>query len=176
MSKNLTFNILTFKHPAEEYTFYFIKDEKENLCRVYHKLVPDEVIKEFGEQEHYYTSFDNFNDGFLTVTKKSRPVYIPVDNNEDEMVKEENAEFSKSILKRYYNLKIHNYFKYKGFLVKPNFIDDNEIWLPGKRNSQEYLFYEKYTIKVQIARISSNLSCLSPMPANQKFLKSVLLS
>ena len=64
---NLTFNIVTFKHPAEDFTFYFTKDETEELCRVYQSLVPDEVIKELGEQEHYYTSFDNPIEGFLPV-------------------------------------------------------------------------------------------------------------
>ena len=58
-SPNLTFNILTFKHPEEEFTFYFTKEESENTQRVFHKLVPHEVIKKFGEQEHYYTSFVN---------------------------------------------------------------------------------------------------------------------
>jgi len=171
MSKNLTFNIITFKHPEEEYTFYFTKDETEDLCRVHHNLVPDEVIKEFGEQEHYYTSYDKLTDGFLSVTKKSRPVYIQSDNGDEKRIKEENSAFSISILKRYYNLKIHNYFRYKGFLVKPNFIDDNEIWLPVKRSSQEYTFYEKYTVKVQIARISKQPELLITYAGQSKVFK-----
>ena len=36
---NLTFNILTFNHPSEEYTFNFYKDENENLQRVHKTLV-----------------------------------------------------------------------------------------------------------------------------------------
>ena len=53
----LTFNILTFNHPVEAFTFYFYKDESDNLQRVHKTLVPEEVIEKFGEQEHYYTSF-----------------------------------------------------------------------------------------------------------------------
>ncbi len=29
---NLTFNLVTFIHPSEQYTFYFTKDETEGLC------------------------------------------------------------------------------------------------------------------------------------------------
>ena len=168
---NLTFNIVTFIHPSEEYTFYFKKDETEGLCRIYHKLVPDEVIKEFGEQEHYYTSFNNNNDGFLAVTKNSRPKYIACDNGNESWVKEKNSAFSISILKRYYNLLIHNYFINKGFLVKPNFIDDNEVWLPGKHSNQEYTFYEKYTIRVQIAQISKQPELLITYAGQSKVFK-----
>lgn len=53
------FNILTFNHLQEELTFYFNNLENETLTRVYHSLVPDEVIEMFGEQLHYYTSFTN---------------------------------------------------------------------------------------------------------------------
>lgn len=53
----LTFNILTFNHPTVSNTFYFTKEEDENLHRVHKNLVPDEVIEEFGEKEHYYTSY-----------------------------------------------------------------------------------------------------------------------
>jgi len=54
---NLTFNVLTFKHPEEQYTFYFTNEENEDLIRVHQNLVPKEVITHFGEQEHYYMSF-----------------------------------------------------------------------------------------------------------------------
>jgi hypothetical protein len=43
---NLTFNLVTFIHPAEQYTFFFTKDETEGLCRIYHKLVPDVQLQE----------------------------------------------------------------------------------------------------------------------------------
>ena len=89
---NLTFNILTFKHPAEEYTFYFTNEETEGLFGIYNTLVPDEVIEHFGEQERYYTSFDNPVKGLFSVTKKSYPVYIEMINEDEETitVKEKN--------------------------------------------------------------------------------------
>ena len=74
---NHCFNILTFSHPQEELTLYFtnlpaeqVGVEDETLTRVYHTLVPDEVIEEFGEQEHYYTSFTKEVDGFSRLPKR----------------------------------------------------------------------------------------------------------
>src|SRR5690625_872964 len=72
---NLSFNILTFEHPQEELTLYFTNEEDENLTRIFHKLVLDEVIEAFGEQEHYYTSFTKEVDGFYPVTKAVEPNY-----------------------------------------------------------------------------------------------------
>jgi len=61
---NLTFNLLTFTHPHESLTFWFTDQEHDNLCRIYHTLVPDEVRDRFGEQKHYYTSFEQEQEGF----------------------------------------------------------------------------------------------------------------
>jgi len=72
---NLTFNILTFTHPADEFTFHFVADEAEGLNRVHNSLVPTEVIEHFGKQEHYYTSFDNALPNSFAVTKSSIPSY-----------------------------------------------------------------------------------------------------
>lgn len=104
-SNNLTFNILTFKHPEDQYTFHFTNEENEVLTRAHHNLVPDEVIEHFGEQEHYYMSFDQEIDGGLSLTKCSKPAIktLTGENGEDKKVKDQNTCFSLSILKRYYN-------------------------------------------------------------------------
>jgi len=152
----LTFNLLTFLHPHQELTFWFTNEENETLCRTHNSLVPDEVIAKFGEQEHYYTSFEDAKEGFLAITKKTKPDYEPFINEDGEeksrMVR--NSAFTRSLLKRYYNSQIHAYFKAKKLLVKPNFIDDTEVWIPLAEVNTEYLFFEKYTVKVQIARIT----------------------
>lgn len=152
---NLTYNILTFKHPQEEYTFYFSNEVDDELCRVHNSLVPDEVIKEFGEQEHYYTSFAEHKENFFPITKKSKPIYNSSlnEDGDEEWIKEANSAYSKSILKRSYNSLIHAYFQNKGLLVKPNFVSDIEIWKPLKTDA-EYQYFEKHTIKVQIAKIT----------------------
>lgn len=152
----LTFNVLTFEHPKEEYTFWFTNQEIEELCRVHYTLVPDEVIAEFGEQEHYYTSFNTGHEGFLAITKKSKPQYKVEmkEGGEEKSVKVRNSAFATSMLKRYYNQQIHRYFKNKNQLVKPNFIDDTEIWLKARGKDNTYWYFVKITLKVQFGRIT----------------------
>lgn len=174
----LTFNIVTFNHPQEEYTFWFTDNEQEGLCRVHNSLVPDEVIKKFGEKEHYYTSFEKQVEGYLPVTKQTTPIFKTRINDEGEekrkMVK--NTAFTRSLMKRFYNSQIHQYFKNKGYLVKPNFIDDTEIWLPLEdKIDTEYHYFEKFTVKVQLARITQQPELLITFAGVSKvFRKSVV--
>ena len=77
---NLYFNILTFNHPQEELTFYYTDAEQENCTRVYHRLVPDEVVEKFGEQEHYYTAFEKQAKGFYPVIKSVNPSYETIED------------------------------------------------------------------------------------------------
>ena len=169
----LTFNILTFNHPSEEYSFFFYKDESDNLQRVHKNLVPKEVMETFGEQEHYYMSFDINSEGALTVTKKSKPVSHQLldEHGKEFWKKEENSAFSKSILKRYYNRLIHNYFESLGCLVKPNFVNDVEVWVREKCENDDYAFFMKFTIKVQIARITNQPELLISYEGKSKLFK-----
>jgi len=173
----LTFNILTFKHPQEKLTFWFTDKEQENLVRIHHKLAPDEVVEHFDEQEHYYTSFDQEQDGFFPVTKKTSPDFEILTNEEGKEYRKsvKNSAFTRSVLKRYYNHQIHQYFKNLGMLTKPNFINDTEIWIPTNKVSSEYNFFEKYSIKVQIARITKEPEMLITFEGISKvFKKSVV--
>lgn len=154
MASKYTFNIINFTHPQDEYTFYFINKEAPGLQRVHNTLLPNEVIDHFGEQEHFYTSFDSPLDGAIAITKRCKPLQA---TNEDEEKKRtvKNSAFIKSLLKRYYNAKIFQYFQQKGILVKPDFINDIEVWLPITKKSDTYTFYTKTTIKVQIGVLTS---------------------
>src|SRR5690606_9733273 len=120
--------------------------------RMYHTLVPDEVIQEFGQQEHYYTSFEEEKEGFFPVTKSLTPTYEKkLDENGDKyssMVP--NSALHISIIKRYYNAQIHHYFTRKGFLVKPNFIHDTEVWIPSKKydSTGKFTLFDRYCLKV----------------------------
>lgn len=175
MSEQLHFNILTFIHPKEKLTFYFTNLENENLIRVFHKLVPDEVVQEFGEQEHYYTSFTKEIEGFYPVTK---PVNLSYELKKNEFGEErsysiDNSAFSVSILKRYYNSIIHEYFTAKGILVKPNFISDTEIWLPSKRSDKtgQFNLFDRYSLKVQFKTVTKQLELLVTFEGVSKVYK-----
>lgn len=172
-----TFNILNFEHPKEKYTFYFTDQEDDTLHRVYKTLVPDEVTTHFGEQEHYYMSYDTEIPDGLVVTKDSKPSYKIVKDKqgENKRVKLRNTCFTSSILKRYYNWLIFSYFKNKGALVKSNFILDVEIWFRcTKETDSEFAVFEKYCLKVQIAKLSSHPELLLSYEGKSKvFRKSI---
>ena len=170
---NLTFNILSFAHPTDELTFHFFAEEQEGLNRVYKSLVPYEIIEHFGEQDHYYTSFDAYLDESFAIKKSCRP---PVSQKENKP-KNSNACYGISILKRYYNYKIHSYFKSNGYIVKPNFIDDTEIWLPSQKpDDSTYRYLDKYTLKTQVARISPHPELVVSFEGTSKVFKKSLAS
>jgi hypothetical protein len=101
-TQNLTFNVLTFKHPSDEYTFHFSNEEVENSYRVFHTLVPLEVKEHFGEQEHYFTQYTSNHNGLLAVTKKSKSTYILKSEGDEKPVKETNASFLSRLVIHFY--------------------------------------------------------------------------
>jgi len=173
--QNHCFNILTFNHPQEELTLYFTNLENDAITRVYHSLVPDEVIEKLGKQEHYYTSFAKQVEGSYPVTKPVNPTYeVKEDENgEERSYRVHNSAFIVHLLKRYYNAQIHEYFKAKGFLVKPNFISDTEIWLPSKRydSTGQFNLFDRYALKVQFKTVTKELELLVTFEGISKVYK-----
>ncbi|WP_439474472.1 Piwi domain-containing protein [Algoriphagus formosus] len=169
------FNILTFNHPSDSLTFYFSDKEEEGTTRIFHELVPDEVINKYGEQEHYYTSFCQEKEGFIPVTKPTIPTYekITTEEGTEKSVQVSNSALSSSILKRYYNSLIHNYFKSKGCLVKPNFVSDTEVWLPSDTQDKEgiYKTFDRFSLKVQFRTVSNSLELLVTFEGKSKIFK-----
>src|SRR5690606_12855609 len=176
---NLYYNILTFDHPKEELTFYFTNVEDENLTRINHRLVPDEVVENFGKQEHYYTSFTEKREGFFPVTKAVEPIYEEKLDKYGEVYssKVRNSALTISILKRYYNALIHKYFKTKGFLVKPNFINDTELWLSSKKYDKtgQFNLFDRYTLKVQFKTVTQDLELQLTFEGVSKVYKESIL-
>ena len=148
------FNILTFNHPSESLTFYCSEKEQEETTRIHKSLVPNEVVDRFGEQEHYYTSFCQEKEGFIPVTKPTIPTYeiITTEEGTEKSVQVSNSALSPPILKRYYNSLIHNHFKSKGCLVKPNFVSHTEVWLPRQLvtrcKCRKFMYYHTTTLKI----------------------------
>ncbi|WP_339606792.1 Piwi domain-containing protein [uncultured Roseivirga sp.] len=169
------FNILTFNHPSDSLTFYFSDKEEEGTTRIYHSLVPDEVIDKYAEQEHYYTSFCQELEGFISITKPTTPTYEKITTEEgiEKSVQVSNSALSSSILKRYYNSLIHNHFKSKGCLVKPNFVSDTEVWLPSDTQDKEgiYKTFDRFSLKVQFRTVSNSLELLVTFEGKSKIFK-----
>ncbi|UFK97708.1 Piwi domain-containing protein [Kaistella faecalis] len=160
MNQNLHFNILTFKLPTEQLTFYFTNEDADGLVRYHIKAVPDEVVGYFGEQEHYYTSFTEEKDGFIPVTKKTVPDRTAERTKDGTEIfrNVHNSAFTLSVLKAYYSAEIAKYFNSRGFPVMPNFIKAIEVWLPAdtKDAAGKYKLYRKFSLKVQKSLVSDD--------------------
>lgn len=170
----LTFNVLTFDHPAPEYTFYFYKEDGESLKRIFHTLVPREVIDHFGQQDHYYTSFEEKLDGALALTRFCKPQKTAgLDKNRENLPDKNKADsaFSKSVMKRFYAYRIHTYFKRTGLMVKTNFVDDIQIWLPAEISNPTFTFFDKYTLKIQIAVVTNQPEILVTYEGQSKVFR-----
>lgn len=170
---NYSFNLLTFKMPDEALTVHFSNQELPGTIRAYHDSVPDEVVAHFGEQQHYYLSFDNPLADGLSITMPTIPSFeTKVDSNGVEYQKFiPNSCFTKSIIKKYYNSRIHKYFSELGLKVKPNFVSDIEIWIPSTEVTEKYEVYEKYTLKVQFKVVSDKLELLITYAGASKVFK-----
>lgn len=155
----LTFNLLNFIHPSERLTFRFTADAIEGLHRLHRSIVPQEVVVHLGERCHYYTSFDGALEGGLEIDKATAPGYVRMadDPGERHRQKAMDGYWGSGLLKRYYNFVIHRWFTGHGYMVKPNFIDDTEIWVASERqmHDRHYRYFDKFTLKVQLARVTS---------------------
>src|SRR5690554_2220022 len=153
--QKLTFNLLHFRHPASQFTFWFTDTPSPNLYKIHKLQVPDEVIQHFGLQEHYYTSFQLKKTNFFPVTKNTIPD-IQSDQSNSKSHKIPNSAFSLSLLRRYYNHQIFAWFQRKNQMVKPSFVNDIEIWLHTKIQNSQYWIFDKFRLKIQFAKITNN--------------------
>ena len=151
--KKLSFNILSFSHPAEELTFHFSQSNQENFLRIRSAIAPNEVKNYFADHEYVYTSFDQPFQGALAITRKTTPP--PKGSMVDSRSHQEDF-FKPSILRRFYNQRIQNYFKTHGFIVKSGSSLSAEIWKPVTDSNIAFDTYEKYTVKTRLAPTSGS--------------------
>lgn len=159
MPENLSINILTFKAPKDNYTFYFTDAEDKALMRFLSKSVPTEVVEHFGEQKFYYTSFIEKKEGFFPVEKPVVPAHKDIVTEDGEIVRENifNSAFGISVQKKFYHWKIAKYFKSKAFLVKSDYIQDTEVWIPAIEYPEEenYNLFDKFILRIQYKIITN---------------------
>ncbi len=143
MNESLIFNILTFDFPKENLTFYFSKEEIGHSQRLHWSLFPNDIDTIFPNIHNDGTEF------IYTTFKGEVEGYTPLSIN----LSTEN----KALAKRYYDRQINYYFrKVLNQIVKVGFIKENQVWLPlPNLSNNDFDFYDKYSVKVQIAQISN---------------------
>lgn len=157
---NLFINTITFDYPKEKLKFYFSLEDRDDAhyTRLYRCNFPKEIKSVFpgltDATEFIYTTFTYRVDGLVSLS---------ID------LKNESPDF----VKQYYNDQVRYYFrKFDRQLIKPTFIRDNQIWLRSKSDdTTQYFVYEKYTIKVGIAKISQFPELTITYDGKSKLLK-----
>ncbi|WP_435415092.1 Piwi domain-containing protein [Polaribacter aestuariivivens] len=143
MSKNLSFNILSFNWPKKQPIFYFTIQETLNSHPIHKYKWSSKILNAFPELnntelEHIYTTYTTKTKGGIAI--------------EIEMYKKDLL-----IYKQFLKHQLRNYFKEKGFIVTKNFIRDIQVWLPAKKTTHPlFQQYYKFSLKLQFAQVSEH--------------------
>jgi hypothetical protein len=170
----LEFNVLTFKHLPGDLTIHFSNQEYPGTHRIFNKLVPAEVSIYFEEQEHFYMDFENPFPNSISVTKSIAPVFEKKSETSGPESKKilEHACFNASIVRRFYNYQIYKYFRSNEILVKPTFVNDIEVWIHNtKEKDPKHWLFSKFSIKVQLAKLTNSPELLISYEGVSKILK-----
>jgi hypothetical protein len=154
---NLATNIIPFRLPFNLLPFYFTTKEDRKAHRIHRNAVSEKVLQALAltdDVEFIYTTFHVENDQYLRV---------------DLDLGLEKPSFTR----RYYNFIIFNYFKGINVLVKKNFVQDVQIWLSQEISSDHYI-YDRFTIRAQIARVTTCGELLISYDGTSKVLKKTI--
>lgn len=159
MAQNLFFNILTFDWPTTGLEFHFYENEIPGAERIFHTVVPDEIKEHFPNlgtesQEHIYTTFTVANEASVCVSMNL-------------------SECKYSYAKRYFNWVIRNHFSAKeDTSIRSTFISDCNVWIPAvNQPHDDFIVYEKFTLKVQIKHFSNFPEILLSFDGRSKVFK-----
>ena len=129
---------LAFDFPKEPQTFYFSKENKEDvpLTKLNHKLFPcniKEIFPDISNSDKIYTSFDWKLEGF-------QPLSIDFSDTDNYF-----------LVKRYYNKVLHHYLVCSDLIVEPNRITkDNQIWIQNNSENKrkDCKLFDRFTLKL----------------------------
>lgn len=137
--EDLRLNSLLFNFPTEPVTFWFSKEDRDDvpLTPLTLQLFPSNIETIFpgiGNADTIYTSFTRKLDGFT-------PLAIDFGDLKNF-----------ALVKRYYNREIKLFFAKQDKIVEPTYIKDNQVWIFTKdkqeKTVKECFYYDRYTLKV----------------------------
>ncbi|MBW7868723.1 MAG: hypothetical protein H3C31_10395 [Brumimicrobium sp.] len=161
-NQNLILNMVTFNHPVEVKQFGLFRDEFNGSQRLHKSLWPFELqesnpeLWDEEELEFLYTDFE---------TTEGADFTTDIDLNH-----------SKRFAKRYYTKLISLHFANIADVTNPNFVRDAEVWFKHKTQpNQEWSIYSKFTIKVNIGRITKSPELLLSYEGDTRVLNKPIL-
>lgn len=152
-------NIIPFSLSNTQQTFGFIKQKTEGYAALYKAEYPRELWEQHEEElkdiSHLYCNFQDTDNADYTAT---------VD-----------LTFSTNFANHYFRYLIHQYFVGKADIIFPNFVNDIEVWLhDSKKSTIKYKQYNKYTLKVQYARVTKNFELVVSYDGTSKIYNTSL--
>lgn len=137
--QQIQLNIIPFSLSNTQQAFGFIKQKTEGYAALYKAEYPRELWQQHEDElkdiSHLYCNFQDVENADYTAT---------VD-----------LTFSSNFANHYFRYLIHQYFIGKADIIFPNFVNDIEVWLhDSKKSTTQYKQYNKYTLKVQYARVT----------------------
>lgn len=143
MEQKLFFNILTFDWPKEPVTMYFSDTGYHRCHELYFTLFPNEIEQIFPNLAR------NSTNKLYTTFGYPAEDFIPLASD----LQKENPD----LVKRFYDDTINYYFRKKAKqIVKQGFIKENQVWIKhANAGTQTYHVYHKFSLRVQIAQVST---------------------
>ena len=134
----LKLNIIPFEHPAQEMTFGFKSARQKGFFPLNADEFPSVLQEKLNGQniDRLYGTDKEINDPEFTITIKP----------------EESPQF----VKHHYSQLVFNYFIGRAKVVAKNFVGDTEVWFHHRsKSTRQYWAFKRFTVKVQIARITN---------------------
>lgn len=159
--QNLVLNMVSFDHPIEVKQFGLFREEFQGSQKIHNSIWPYELNEAnpdlfLEDLEFLYTDF---------ATTEGADFVVNINLNR-----------SKRFAKRYYTNIISLHFAKIADITNPNFVRDVEIYLKGKNQiSNDWFSYERFTIKVNIGRITKKPELQISYDGETRVLKKPLL-
>lgn len=143
--KNLTINIIPFKHPSIQKEFGFYTEKKEGYFPIHRTELPNELWdnqkEEVVKHKFYYTNFEDTEDCIL---KTKVDLY-------------NSTKFAKHL----YTRLVYQYFIDIADAIQFNYVGDIEVWLlDAKASTTKYNSYNKYTLKIEFSGLTKSPALL----------------
>ena len=161
-NQNLILNMVTFNHPVEVKQFGLFRDAFNGSQRLHKTLWPKELdethpeLLNEEELEFLYTDFE---------TTEGADFVVNINLIEN-----------KAFSKRYYTKLISLHFAKIADVSNPNFVKDVEIWFKHNTSTNpDWSVYSKFTLKVNIARITKHPELLLSYEGDTRVLNKPIL-
>ena len=162
MSKqNLILNVLTFNDPVQKKDFAFFSAKKQGCFPVSVKELPENINELFTKEE--LTNSEYLYTDFQPPAKGSKKISV-------------NFVKSARFAKKYYSYLIYQYFKNVASQIQISQVIPSFIFTIKKHTKDDYGLFHRYSLKVQIARITDQPELVISYANTTKILKKDLLT